>query len=235
MKLAIFDLDNTLIAGDSDYLWGQFLAENGRVDREAYEIANTEFYTAYQKGCLDIVKFLEFSLKPLAAYDSEILNAWRNDFVETKIRPILLPAAYALIEKHRAKGDLLLIITATNHFITEPIAQLYGIQHLIATIPEKQGKQFTGRFEGIPSFQMGKVTRLKSWLSDYPFVNLADTYFYTDSINDLPLLSEVGHPIAVDPDAALSAQALDKGWLMLTLRDGLTPRKYEPALAGKLM
>ncbi|BBL74813.1 HAD family hydrolase [Methylomagnum ishizawai] len=217
MSLAIFDLDNTLIAGDSDYLWGQFLVERGIVDAQEYETANARFYEDYKQGCLDIARFLEFALAPLARHEPATLYRWREEFVAAKIGPILLPAARALIEKHRAAGDLPVIVTATNRFVTEPIARLYGIEHLIATTPEFRDGRYTGRFEGTPCFQEGKVARLAEWLAETGR-DLAGSWFYSDSHNDLPLLERVEHPVAVDPDPSLARHARERGWPVIGLR-----------------
>jgi HAD superfamily hydrolase (TIGR01490 family) len=222
VSLAIFDLDNTLLAGDSDYLWGQFLVENGIVDRIHYEEANARFYEDYKNGSLDIVQFLEFALRPLAENAPDALHRWREAFIEAKILPILLPAARALVEKHRAVGDIPLIITATNRFVTEPIARLYGIEHLIATTPEFKDGRYTGRFLGTPCFRDGKVARLEEWLAEQG-CDLAGSWFYSDSHNDLPLLSRVTHPVAVDPDETLASHAEGKGWPIISLRDGDCP------------
>lgn len=224
MSLAIFDLDNTLIANDSDYLWGQYLVEQGIVDSSYYAQVNEKFYDDYKQGNLDIVAFLHFCLKPLAEHDAEQLYRWREDFIAKKIQPVLLPAAQRLIDQHRAQGDTLLIITATNRFITEPIANLYGIQHLIATAPEMQNGQFTGKFTGIPSFQAGKVKLLQQWLNDYPQESLADSCFYSDSHNDLPLLKLVTQPVAVDPDETLKTYALEQQWKIISLRNTEYPK-----------
>jgi HAD superfamily hydrolase (TIGR01490 family) len=219
VTLAIFDLDNTLIAGDSDYLWGQYLVDQGIVNRDEYETANARFYEDYKQGQLDIREFLNFALQPLAQHDPEQLFAWRSEFVRTKIEPILLPAARRLIEEHRSIGDTLMIITATNRFVTEPIAGLYGIEHLIATTPEFKDGRYTGQYEGIPCFQEGKVTRLDEWLNQHER-SLEGSWFYSDSHNDLPLLGRVRHPVAVDPDDILRQHATQEGWPVLSLRDG---------------
>jgi HAD superfamily hydrolase (TIGR01490 family) len=232
VSLAIFDLDNTLLAGDSDYLWGQFLVDGGIVDRDFYEESNARFYEDYKNGCLDIVQFLEFALSPLAAHEAETLYRWRADFVATKIQPILLPAARALIERHRALGDTLLIITATNRFVTEPIATLYGIDHLIATAPEFVEGRYTGRFVGTPCFREGKVTRLKEWLAEQG-ESLSGGWFYSDSHNDLPLLSLVSHPVAVDPDDTLARHAEEQGWPIISLRDGGCPADHLARLEAR--
>lgn len=217
MSLAIFDLDNTLLAGDSDYLWGQFLVERGLVDRLHYEETNARFYRDYAAGNLDISRFLEFALRPLADNDPDALFDWRRRFVDEKIRPILLPAAHRLIERHRERGDVLLVITATNSFVTEPIVDLYGISHLIATTPEFVDGRYTGRYLGTPCFQGGKVTRLNEWLAARNEV-LDGSWFYSDSHNDQPLLDLVDNPVAVDPDATLAAIATSRGWPIISLR-----------------
>ena len=222
MTLAIFDLDNTLIAGDSDYLWGQYLVDQGIVNRDEYEAANARFYEDYKQGQLDIREFLNFALQPLAQHDPDQLYAWRADFVREKIEPILLPAARRLIEEHRSIGDTLMIITATNRFVTEPIARLYGIKHLIATTPEFKEGRYTGHYKGTPCFQEGKVTRLDEWLNQHER-SLEGSWFYSDSHNDLPLLGRVRHPVAVDPDDILRQHATQEGWPVLNLRDGTCP------------
>ncbi len=217
MSLAIFDLDNTLIAGDSDYLWGRFLVEQGKVDAEAHGRQNARFYRDYQEGTLDIHAFLAFQLRPLTMFSPDELHALRARYLEEKIRPILLPKALALLDWHRRRGDTLLIITATNRFITGPIARLLGVPHLIATEPERQGDRYTGRVQGIPCFQEGKVRRLEGWL-EARGEDLRASWFYSDSHNDIPLLSQVEHPVAVDPDATLAGVARRRGWPILTLR-----------------
>lgn len=218
MSLAIFDLDNTLIAGDSDFLWGQFLVDLGIVDRAEYEEANRQFYEDYKNGSLDMASYLEFALRPLAANDTRLLAAWRSRFMEECIAPLFLEAAKQLIEHHRSAGDTLLVITATNRFVTEPIVALYGIEHLLATTPEMVNGRFTGRVEGIPCFQEGKVRRLEEWLQ-LTGETLDGSWFYSDSHNDLPLLQKVDHPVVVDPDQVLKAFAENVGWPMISLRD----------------
>lgn len=227
MALAIFDLDNTLLAGDSDYLWGRHLVELGAVDGQEYEQKNSAFYADYRNGCLDIDAFLRFSLAPLAAYPLATLKAWREAFVREKIDPILLPAARALIDSHRRAGDALLIITATNGFITAPIAARLGIDALIATDPECRDGRFTGRVAGTPAFREGKVERLRQWLQGRDH-SLAESCFYSDSINDLPLLETVARPVAVDPDPRLASIADARGWPILSLRGELSQRAPEP-------
>ncbi|MEE9355019.1 MAG: HAD family hydrolase [Methylococcaceae bacterium] len=217
MALAIFDLDNTLIAGDSDYLWGQFLVDEGIVDADQYEQANLKFYDDYKQGTLDIKEFLRFSLQPLGENKTSNLLRWREQFIENKIIPILLPKAFDLIKKHRNDGDRLLVITATNRFVTEPVVTLYGIDDLLATDPEFIAGRYTGNFCGTPCFQEGKVTQLKQWLEKTGH-SLTGSFFYSDSHNDLPLLRKVTHPIAVDPDAQLQHYAEQAGWPIISLR-----------------
>ena len=218
MSLAIFDLDNTLIGDDSDYLWGKFLVDQKIVDKGSYETANAQFYEDYKQGKLNIVDFLHFSLKPLSQHSTKQLFEWRGQFIEQIIRPILLKPAMELVEKHRAKGDTLLVITATNRFVTEPIVKLYGIEHLLATTPEFKKGNYTGKFEGIPCFQQGKVKLLNEWLKTSP-ETLAESYFYSDSHNDLPLLKQVTYPVAVDPDEKLKAEAMKANWAIISLRE----------------
>ena len=217
MALAIFDLDNTLLGGDSDYLWGRFLVEEGLVDGERYERENQRFYAQYHAGTLDIYEFLRFALQPLASHDTVTLYAWRARYLQEKIAPILLPAARALVEKHRAQGDTLLIITATNRFVTEPIAGLFGIENLLATDPEMVAGRYTGNVSGVPCYREGKVQRLEMWLNDHGLAR-GESWFYSDSHNDIPLLESVTHPVAVDPDQALRDYAGSKGWPVISLR-----------------
>ena len=217
MGIALFDLDNTLIAGDSDYLWGCFLVEQGIVDGTLYENENQRFYDQYKIGELDIHEFLEFQLKPLTEHSIKTLNQWRSQYIEEKVIPILLPKARALIEQHRQQGDTLVIITATNRFITGPIAELYEIRHLLATEPEIINARYSGGITGIPCFQEGKVTQLESWLTSNQ-QTLDDSWFYSDSHNDLPLLNKVSHPVAVDPDEILKQHASEHDWPVISLR-----------------
>jgi len=217
MALAIFDLDNTLLGGDSDYLWGEFLVENNYVDAQSYQQANQDFYDQYLAGTMDIFEFLAFQLKPLADHSMAELLRWREDYLAKKIQAIMLPAAQELINKHQQQGDTLLIITATNSFITAPIAKQLNIPHLIATEPELVMGRYTGSVAGTPSYQQGKVTRLNEWLEQQN-INLEGSYFYSDSHNDLPLLELVAHPIAVDADPKLLAIAKQQGWQSISLR-----------------
>jgi len=217
LSLAIFDLDNTLLAGDSDYLWGQYLVEHGVVDREHYERENLRYYQAYEAGSLDIREFLRFQLRPLAEHAPETLYTWRADYLERFIRPIVLPAGQALLQQHRAQGHALMIITATNRFITGPIAELLGVEHLIATEPEMRDGRYTGGVVGTPCYREGKVLRLEAWLQEHR-QPLDGGWFYSDSHNDIPLLERVAHPVAVDPDAALARHAQRRGWPVISLR-----------------
>ena len=217
MSLAVFDLDNTLLGGDSDYLWGQFLVEQGLVDSEHYERENQQFYAAYEAGTLDIDEYQGFMLRPLTGRPLAELQAWRERFMAEKIQPILLPKAVELLNQHRAAGDRLVIITATNRFITAPIAERLGVAHLLATEPELVDGRYTGRTVGIPCFQQGKVQRLNQWLADQG-LDLSDSWFYSDSHNDLPLLNRVTRPVAVDPDPTLAAHAREQGWPIISLR-----------------
>ena len=216
MALAIFDLDNTLLAGDSDYLWGRFLVEKGAVDAVHYERENERFYQLYKAGRLDILEFLRFSLAPLRAHPRSQLEAWRAEFLDNRIEPLISEQSRRLVEKHREAGDTLLIITATNAFVTRPIAQRFGIPHLIATEPETLNGQYTGEVAGEPSFREGKVNRLEIWMGEHA-ADLQGSWFYSDSHNDLPLLERVDHPVAVDPDETLARVARERQWPILEL------------------
>lgn len=217
MKLAIFDLDNTLIAGDSDYLWGQFLTEKNYVDGQSYAEGHDKFYADYVAGQLDIQEFLRFQLKPLADTDHEELLKRRQDYIDSKIRPVILAKAIELIESHREKGHQLLIITATNEFLTRPIADILGIEELIGCQAEMIDGQYTGQPVGIPSFQDGKIKRLEMWLEKRE-EEICESWFYSDSRNDIPLLEYVDHAFAVDPDDKLRKTAEERQWPVLSLR-----------------
>lgn len=217
MALAIFDLDNTLLDGDSDYLWGQFLAKQGLVDKDWYERENQRFYDEYKSGTLDIFEFLEFSLRPLSENSPEKLEQLHQQFMDECIRPIITPASRKIIAEHARSDDILLIITATNKFITGPIAEELGVDNILATDPEMVDGRYTGKVSGTPCFREGKVERLHDWLRQNG-LNLADSYFYSDSHNDLPLLELVSKPIAVDPDETLQQHAETKGWEIISLK-----------------
>ena len=220
MRLVLFDLDNTLIAGDSDYEWGQFLVDRGVLEREAYESQNRAYYEQYVAGTLDIHEFLGFALRPLAAHEPADLARWHAEFMAGRIRPMIGAPARALVRAHQQAGDLCAIITATNSFVTAPIAREFGVEHLIATEPERQNGRFTGRVAGIPCFREGKVQRLDAWLAGQKkgLRDFAESHFYSDSHNDLPLLERVTHPVAVDPDQKLRALAAQRGWRTISLR-----------------
>ena len=217
MTLAIFDLDNTLLDGDSDYMWGQFLAQQGQVDAATYEKENQRFYDEYVDGSLDIYEFLEFSLAPLSNIPMTELTKLHRQFMIDCIVPAITSKSRDLIQKHIDNKDTLLIITATNLFITAPIAEELGIQNILATEPEIVDKRYTGKVFGTPCFREGKVERLKVWLKKTGD-NLANSYFYSDSHNDLPLLEMVTKPVAVDPDDTLRSHAEMKGWDIISLK-----------------
>tara|TARA_B100000609_G_C17127540_1_gene388405 strand:- start:252 stop:935 length:684 start_codon:yes stop_codon:yes gene_type:complete len=218
MALAIFDLDNTLINGDSDYLWGVYLSKIGVVDRDTYEKTNEKFFAQYSKGELDINEFLNFSLRPLVENKMDDLLTWRADFIEKIIKPKISLSAKKLVDNHRAMGDILLVITATNTFITQPIVDLFHIENLIGIELEVKDNKFTGKTLGIPSFKEGKVKRLFDWLTKNS-TNIDGAYFYSDSSNDLPLLSIVDNPVAVNPDENLRQYAKNSGWKIINLQD----------------
>ncbi len=217
MALAIFDLDNTLLAGDSDHAWGEFLVEQGLVNRATYKQANDKFYQDYLHGTLDIYAYQTFALEPLTRFEPEQLVQLHQQFMQLKIAPIMLSKAIDLLAQHRQAGDFLLIITATNRFVTGPIAELLGVDDILATEPEVIDGRYTGNLIGTPCFQEGKVVRLNQWLDDHDH-DLSGSYFYSDSRNDIPLLERVDHPVAVDADAALAEHALAQGWSLISLR-----------------
>nr|WP_255722369.1 HAD family hydrolase [Ectothiorhodospira lacustris] len=214
----MFDLDNTLLAGDSDYEWGRFLVDRGIVDADVYQARNLEFLEAYKAGTLDILAFCRFSFSPLAANTLEDLLAWREEFMETRINALIAPRAEEVLDRHREAGDTLLIITATNRFVTQPIAEALGVDNLLATEPEFRDGAYTGELEGIPCFQGGKVRRLEQWLAQRPGMGLQGSWFYSDSHNDLPLLERVDNPVVVDGDEKLTVTARNRGWQQISLR-----------------
>jgi HAD superfamily hydrolase (TIGR01490 family) len=217
MALAIFDLDHTLLNGDSDYLWGEYMVANKIVDADVYQRENKAFLNDYLRGDLDNEVYLKFALKPLTQYPIDRLHAWRSDYVSHWIKPIVAKGTQALLDKHRAQGDELIIISATNLFITAPIAELLGIDQILSTEPEIIDNQYTGRYLGTPTFKEGKVTVLNEWLKNSNH-SLSNSYFYSDSINDLPLLEKVSIPIVVNPDEKLSIVAQSRNWQILDLR-----------------
>lgn len=219
-QLALFDLDNTLLAGDSDYNWSLFLINEGLLDEKTHHDRNEQFYEDYKNGCLDIYEFLKFQLTPLSQHPKKRLDALHLKFMDKVIRPLMTEKAQDLVNKHQANGDLCLIITATNSFVTKPIATAYGIEHLIGTNPEMLDGEFTGNVSGVPSFQEGKVTRLNDWLKvrGQQLDDFDNSYFYSDSHNDLPLMKLVTNPVAVDADPQLTAHAESNGWERISLR-----------------
>jgi HAD superfamily hydrolase (TIGR01490 family) len=219
MNLVLFDLDNTLLAGDSDFEWAQFLISKSVLDREVHEARNLEFYEQYKAGTLDIHAFLDFQLAPLSRHPREELDAWHAEFMATHIRPIIGAPARTLVQRHLDEGSLCAVVTATNSFVTGPIAREFGIPHLVATIPAQENGRFTGKPRGTPAFKDGKVERVDAWLEElgYWWGSFAETWFYSDSRNDLPLLSRASHPVAVDPDDALRDHARRHSWPILSL------------------
>jgi HAD superfamily hydrolase (TIGR01490 family) len=222
MRLALFDLDNTLLGCDSDYEWGQFLVDRGVLARDEYEAQNKAYYEQYVAGTLDIHEYLGFALRPLAQHAPADLARWHADFMRTRIRPAMGAPARELVRRHLDGGDLCAIITATNSFVTAPIAREFGVPHLIATEPEMAGGRYTGRVAGIPCFREGKVRRLEDWLRALGrrMEDFAESACYSDSHNDLPLLLQVKSPVAVDPDARLAAEAAQRGWPVISLKSG---------------
>ena len=220
MNLALFDLDNTLLTSDSDFEWSQFLIEKKVLDRKEYESRNLEFYEQYKSGTLDINKFLDFQLQPLSLYPRTQLDDWHNEFMAKKIMPQIAPGAYKLINEHMLGGDLCIIITATNRFVTEPIARILGINNLIATEPGQENGEFTGQVSGTPCFREGKITRLEDSMDEHnlTWLSFLESWFYSDSLNDIPLLKKVTNPVAVDPDSTLEKYAKENNWPIISLR-----------------
>lgn len=223
MNLALFDLDNTLLNGDSDFEWAQFLIAQGVLDGEVHAARNEAFYAQYKAGTLDIHEFLDFQLKPLSRHSRAELDAWHRAFMDTRIRPIMTPAAVALVREHLAAGDLCAMVTATNSFVTGPIAREFGIPHLIATIAAQEDPvagRFSGQPRGTPSFREGKIARVEAWLESLGLCwqSFDRSTFYSDSHNDQPLLEKVSDPVAVDPDDTLRAHAQRAGWQIRSLR-----------------
>jgi HAD superfamily hydrolase (TIGR01490 family) len=223
-KLALFDLDNTLLVGDSDYFWAQHLIDEGVLEADKYNARNDWFYERYKDGTLDIFEFLEFQLAPIANRPRDVLDRWHADFMQKRIRPSIPPKTWDLLASHA--DALCAIVTATNRFITEPIARELKVAHLLATDIEEVDGRFTGKSRGTPNFREGKVKRVDEWLAGMG-TKLADheSWFYSDSLNDLPLLERVDHPVAVDPDPTLREQALARGWPVMSLRGETAGRK----------
>jgi HAD superfamily hydrolase (TIGR01490 family) len=219
MNLALFDLDHTLLPIDSDYEWGQFLCRVGAVDAAEFARRNDAFFAQYQAATLDPVEYLEFALGTLAAFEPERLAALQQQFMTEVVEPAIRPAARALLQKHQDAGDLVAIVTATNHFVTAPIAKAFGVEHLIAAMPEVVDGRITGRLRGTPTQGHGKIAHTKAWLEGMgkSLEHFDAVYFYSDSHNDLPLLSIVSHPVATNPNAALKTHATAQGWPLLHL------------------
>ncbi|MEY3665538.1 MAG: hypothetical protein RLZZ153_1720 [Pseudomonadota bacterium] len=220
-RLALFDLDHTLLPLDSDYEWARFLARLGVVNETEQQQRNQYFMDQYRAGSLDMAEFLQFQLAPLAAHPRETLIAWHQRYMQEVIRPAMRPAAIELVRRHQQAGDLCAIVTATNEFVTAPIAQAFGIAHLVATGVESINGRFTGQPRGTPSYREGKLTRTDEWLAsmNLRFEDFSQTFFYSDSVNDVPLLSRVSHPVATNPDVRLEALARERGWTVLRLFD----------------
>ena len=220
MELVLFDLDYTLLDGDSDFEWAQFLIDKGVLDREVHEARNLDFYEQYKAGTLDIGEFLDFQLKPLSRHARAQLDDWHEEFMTTRICPLILEPARTLVRQHLDAGSLVAIVTATNSFLTAPIAREFGVDHLVATEPEAINGEFTGKPVGAPCFREGKIVRVNQWLASlgHQLEGFAISRFYSDSLNDLPLLAKVTDPVAVDPDATLAAHARSHGWPVISLR-----------------
>ncbi len=218
MALALFDLDNTLLAGDSEHAWGEFLIEIGAVDEDEFRAENDRLYGEYLAGTLDIYEQIRHQLGHLMGHPPERLRRWHEAFMRTRIEPMITPQAMALVEEHRAAGDELVIITASNDFVTRPIAEYFGVPTLLAIELERIDDHYTGRVLSTPTFKEGKVTRLKEWLRRNGRT-LEGSYFYSDSHNDLPLLRQVDHPVAVNADPILLDHAKISGWPILDLHD----------------
>ena len=220
MDLVLFDLDNTLLAGDSDFEWAQFLISKDVLDKEVHEARNQIFYDQYKAGTLDIFEFLDFQLKPLARHSRAQLDAWHREFMETRIRPMMTAKSQALVRAQLESGAVVAVVTATNSFVTGPIVRAFGIPHLVATIPAQENGAFTGKPRGTPAFKAGKIERVEAWLESLGLCweSFGKSSFYSDSHNDLPLMNKVANPVAVDPDDTLRAHASAHGWPVISLR-----------------
>jgi HAD superfamily hydrolase (TIGR01490 family) len=218
--LALFDLDHTLLPIDSDYEWGQFLVRTGAVDAREYQRRNDEFFAQYQAGTLDPVEYLEFALGTLARFPRRELDAMHEQYMREVITPNIRPQARALVQRHADEGDLVAIITATNRFVTAPIARAFGVEHLIAAVPQEDAHgNLTGKLAGTPTSGAGKVEHMHAWLGKLgrPFDSFTRSHFYSDSHNDIPLLSVVTHPVATNPSTRLATHASEQGWPLLHL------------------
>lgn len=220
MELVLFDLDNTLLAGDSDFEWAQYLISRGVLDKEVYEARNQTFFDQYKAGTLNIFEFLDFQLKPLARHSRQQLDTWHREFMDSRVLPMITTAARSLVNRHIEAGAVVAIVTATNSFVTYPIARAFGIPHLIATVPAQEDGAFTGKPRGTPAFKEGKIERVEAWLESLGlcWASFERSWFYSDSHNDLPLLNKVSDPVAVDPDDTLHSHAAAQGWPVISLR-----------------
>lgn len=220
MELVLFDLDNTLLTGDSDFEWAQFLISRGVLDREVQEARNKDFYEQYKAGTLDIFEFLDFQLAPLARHSRAELDAWHREFMTQSVTPMIGEPARALVRQHRDRGALVAVVTATNSFVTGPIVREFGIEHLVATIPAQENGEFTGKSRGMPAFKSGKIERVEAWLESLGLYlgSFEHSWFYSDSHNDLPLMRRVSEPVAVDPDETLLLHAERENWPVISLR-----------------
>jgi HAD superfamily hydrolase (TIGR01490 family) len=218
-RLALFDLDHTLLPIDSDYEWARFLGRVGAIDAAAHQSRNEHFMRQYEAGTLDIFEFLEFQLGPLARHETQTLASWHEQYMQEVIRPVIRPEARELVNRHLDAGDLCALVTATNEFVTAPIAREFGLMHLVATGIESDGGRYTGRPRGTPAFREGKIVCTEAWLADLglQWEAFEESWFYSDSANDLPLLSRVSHPVATNPDARLETVARERGWPLLRL------------------
>lgn len=219
MRLALFDLDHTLLPLDSDVQWGNFAVRLGIVDASHHRAENDRFYQLYQQGRLDIHEYLAFQVTPLGAYTREQLDAWHAQFMDEVIRPAIRPQALELVARHQRAGDLCALVTATNDFVTAPIARAFGIEHLIATELECVDGRYTGRTRSLPSYREGKATRTAEWLRTlgHDWSTFERSWFYSDSVNDIPLMTLVTDPVATNPDPRLAAHAGERGWRVLNL------------------
>ncbi|CAM3413460.1 HAD family hydrolase [Parendozoicomonas haliclonae] len=218
MTVAIFDLDHTLIDTDSDHAWGEFLVEKKLVDSDVFQKANEYFYQQYKQGTLNLDEYLDFALKPLTEHEPENLYQLREEFVAERMKPLIKPKVAALLQKHRELGHALLVITATNRFVVEPIIAAIGIEDFLAIDLEMKDGRYTGRPSGIPSFREGKITRFQQWLDNNPGHDFESAWFYSDSMNDLPLLEKVGNPVVVDGDERLIKTAQERNWPVTSLK-----------------
>ncbi|MDO4636807.1 MAG: HAD family phosphatase [Lautropia sp.] len=219
-RLALFDLDHTLLPIDSDHGWGQFLCRTGRIaDSASYQASADAFYEQYKQGVLDPQAHLRFALSIIANRPAEEIEGWRQEYLDTVIKPQIRPQAQALVEHHRAQGDLCAIVTATNTFVAGPIAALFQVEHLLGAEGEMRNGRYTGNPQGIITFQAGKLRRIDQWLADMGLMrnDFDEIWAYSDSRNDLPMLELATHPVATNPDPVLRQTATERGWRVIDL------------------